>query len=261
MVVLKRCVDVDDLMATAAAGQADCAVVALDAPGLDATAVDHLRRHRRPAGRRGRGPVAAAGRTLWPGPRRSASPRWWPRATWPTCRAWSRRSRTSRAARPARRPRAPARRTAAARDGRVVAVWGPPGAPGRTTVAVGIAGRARPGAASRTVLVDADPYGGAVAQQLGVLDEVSGLLAAARLAGGRPARRAVRRASSAPSADGLTVVTGLPRPDRWVEVRPGTVEQPARGRPAARRTWSSTPASASSTTRPPSSPAGRAATG
>ena len=31
-------------------------------------------------------------------------------------------------------------------------------------------------------LLDADPYGGAVGQHLAVLDEVSGLLAAARLA-------------------------------------------------------------------------------
>ena len=75
----------------------------------------------------------------------------------------------------------------------------------------------------RTTLVDADPYGGAVAQQLGILDEVSGLLAAARLAGtgGLEARfGSVQRAVG----DRLTVVTGLPRADRWVEVRRGVVE-------------------------------------
>jgi MinD-like ATPase involved in chromosome partitioning or flagellar assembly len=71
--------------------------------------------------------------------------------------------------------------------------------------------------------VDADPYGGAVAQQLGILDEVSGLLAAARLAGtgGLEARfGSVQRAMG----ERLTVVTGLPRADRWVEVRRGVVE-------------------------------------
>ena len=31
-------------------------------------------------------------------------------------------------------------------------------------------------------VVDADPYGGTVSQQLGIMDEVSGLLSAARLA-------------------------------------------------------------------------------
>ena len=56
-----------------------------------------------------------------------------------------------------------------------MAVWGPTGAPGRTTVAVGLATEL----ASRgrgTLLLDADPYGGAVAQHLGVLDQA--LLAA-----------------------------------------------------------------------------------
>jgi MinD-like ATPase involved in chromosome partitioning or flagellar assembly len=109
------------------------------------------------------------------------------------------------------------------RPGRLVVVHGPAGAPGRTTLAVGLAAEhahsGRP-----TVLIDADPHGGAVAQHLGVLDEVSGLLAAARLvnAGNLDAasfarcRRVVGR--------GLEVVTGLPRPDRWVEVRPGVTE-------------------------------------
>ena len=79
--------------------------------------------------------------------------------------------------------------------GRVVAVWGPAGAPGRTTVAVAVAAELA-ARGRRTTLVDADPYGGAVAQQLGILDEVSGLLAAARLAARRDARGAVRRRCS-----------------------------------------------------------------
>jgi MinD-like ATPase involved in chromosome partitioning or flagellar assembly len=105
----------------------------------------------------------------------------------------------------------------------VVAVWGPAGAPGRTTVAAGLAAAvARRG--RRTVLVDADPYGGAVAQALGVLDEVSGLLSAARLvAAGQLADRfpSVQRGLDPQ----LSVVTGLPRADRYVEVRSGTVEE------------------------------------
>jgi MinD-like ATPase involved in chromosome partitioning or flagellar assembly len=75
----------------------------------------------------------------------------------------------------------------------------------------------------RTTLVDADPYGGSVAQHLGVLDEVSGLLSAARLtADGVLETRfaSVQRRLG----DGLTVVTGLPRGDRWIEVRTGVVE-------------------------------------
>jgi MinD-like ATPase involved in chromosome partitioning or flagellar assembly len=101
-------------------------------------------------------------------------------------------------------------------------VWGPAGS-GRSTVAAAVAaeiGRRR----RRVVLVDADPYGGALAQQLGILDEVSGLLAAVRLeAGGQLEARlgSVQRGID----QHLSVVTGLPRADRWVEVRPGTVDQ------------------------------------
>ena len=104
----------------------------------------------------------------------------------------------------------------------MVVVWGPQGAPGRTTVATGLAG-ALAERGLGTVLVDADPYGGAVGQQLGVLDEVSGLLSAARLAS---SGLLAERLSTVPRALGphLSVVTGLPRPDRWIEVRPGAVE-------------------------------------
>ncbi len=100
-------------------------------------------------------------------------------------------------------------------------MWGPTGAPGRTTVALGIAGElARRGA--DPLVLDADPWGGAVGQHLGVLDEVSGLLACARLSptGELPGRFLTLQRRVA----GLRVVTGLPRPDRWVEVREGTVE-------------------------------------
>ncbi len=65
--------------------------------------------------------------------------------------------------------------------GRVLVVWGPAGAPGRTTVAVGLASEIA-AAGHECLLLDVDAYGGAVAQHLGVLDEVSGLLAAARAA-------------------------------------------------------------------------------
>ena len=60
-------------------------------------------------------------------------------------------------------------------------MWGPTGAPGRTTVAVGLATElARSGV--HTLLADADVYGGVVAQVLGFLDEAPGLAAAVRLA-------------------------------------------------------------------------------
>ena len=222
IVVLKRCVDVDDLLAAASAGQADVAVLGVDAPGLDRAAVDLLRKHGvRPVA------IAAGGATLDGGRLRAARIGIARVVTdddldaLPGAVLDDEADETAvRVPQPSAPPPPPP--TGPGTAGRVVAVWGPAGAPGRTTVAAALAGelgRRR----RRTVLVDADPYGGAVAQQLGILDEVSGLLSAARLAAagqldGRFA--SVQRGLD----DRLSVVTGLPRGDRWVEVRSGTVE-------------------------------------
>jgi MinD-like ATPase involved in chromosome partitioning or flagellar assembly len=105
----------------------------------------------------------------------------------------------------------------------VVAVWGPAGAPGRTTVATNVAAelaRRR----VEVVLADLDPYGGAVAQHLGILDEVSGLLSAARLAAADQLDDRFATVCRG-VGDHLAVVTGLPRADRWREVRPAQVER------------------------------------
>jgi Flp pilus assembly CpaE family ATPase len=107
--------------------------------------------------------------------------------------------------------------------GRVVAVWGPTGAPGRTTVAVGIADEASR-LAVPTMLVDADTYGGVVAQTLGLLDESPGLAAACRLAsGGKLDPAALARLAWA-IRPMLRVLTGITRADRWPELRPSGLE-------------------------------------
>jgi MinD-like ATPase involved in chromosome partitioning or flagellar assembly len=69
------------------------------------------------------------------------------------------------------------------------------------------------------MLLDTDPYGGAVGQHLGILDESSGLLAAARHANSGTLTADRVRAAARSVGDHLTVLTGLPRPDRWTEVR------------------------------------------
>lgn len=72
--------------------------------------------------------------------------------------------------------------TAAPGRGVVVAVWGPTGAPGRTTLAISLA--AELSAAGRSVvLADLDTYGGSIALALGLDDERSGIATACRLAG------------------------------------------------------------------------------
>ena len=238
VVVLKRCVDVDDLLASVTNGQADVAVVSLDAPGLDPATIAHLRRH---AVR----PVAVTDARAGDLDAREQAQRLGIRAlvsageldTLPEVVTTVEDVADTRV-----RPRAdpvpgdaapmegapapgPAPGDAGTRDaeGRLVVVWGPAGAPGRTTVATNLAAEvARRGAPA--VLVDLDPYGGAVAQQLGILDEVSGLLSASRLAGaGTLEERFVTVCRGV--GDHLAVVTGLPRADRWREVRGAHVER------------------------------------
>jgi MinD-like ATPase involved in chromosome partitioning or flagellar assembly len=107
--------------------------------------------------------------------------------------------------------------------GRLVAVWGPTGAPGRTTIAVNLAAEAA--RLGRTALLaDADTYGGSVAQALGLLDEAPGLAGATRAANtgvldlpglARHARQVTQR---------LRVLTGITRTERWPEIRPTSLE-------------------------------------
>ncbi|KAB7741845.1 hypothetical protein GA707_16655 [Nostocoides sp. F2B08] len=107
-------------------------------------------------------------------------------------------------------------------EGEIVAVWGPIGAPGRTTVAVTLAAEYAL-AGSRVLLVDADTYGSSVAQVLGLLDDTPGLAAVARAAeqGTLDAAGLMRRAPEV--TPNLRVLTGLPRADRWPEVRDGAM--------------------------------------
>jgi len=108
--------------------------------------------------------------------------------------------------------------------GRVVAVWGPTGAPGRTTVAVNIAAELA-GFGVPTVLVDADTYGGSVAQALSLLDEGPGLVAAARAADQGTLDLPTLARLSPQVAGGMRVITGIPKAERWPEIRPAALER------------------------------------
>ncbi|OJV82091.1 MAG: hypothetical protein BGO37_03535 [Cellulomonas sp. 73-92] len=106
---------------------------------------------------------------------------------------------------------------APARRGRLVAVWGPTGAPGRTTLAVNLA--AEIAALGRSsLLVDADTYGGAVAQVIGLLDEAPGIAAAARAAAAGTLDVAALARLAPVASQGLRVLTGIARADRWPEL-------------------------------------------
>lgn len=110
--------------------------------------------------------------------------------------------------------------TSAPRPGRTLAVWGPHGAPGVTTVAIALAA-ALVNHGRRVLLIDADAYGGAIAPALGIADEAPGLAAACRLAGaGSLSPAELERVSSeVASARGtLRVLTGISNPARWPEL-------------------------------------------
>ena len=110
------------------------------------------------------------------------------------------------------------------REGTLIAVWGPTGAPGRTTIAANLAAELA-ALGHGTLLVDADTYGGAVAQACGMADEAPGLAAAARTAqhGVLDASRLARHALAL--APRLSVLTGITRPERWTELPAAALDE------------------------------------
>ena len=109
------------------------------------------------------------------------------------------------------------------RGGRIVLVWGPHGAPGRSTVAASLAhGLAACGGA---ILVDADVEAPSLVQLLGMPEDSSALAGAARLAThGRLDAESFRRVL-APVGDGLFLLGGLGRSGRWRELPPASMTE------------------------------------
>lgn len=108
----------------------------------------------------------------------------------------------------------------APRSGQVIAVWGPAGAPGRTSIAVSIAAELASAGCS-VVLADADTHSASVAPALGLLDESPGFAAACRLAGagGLDRTELERVGQRYLSGHGsFWVLTGIGRPSRWPEL-------------------------------------------
>lgn len=102
-------------------------------------------------------------------------------------------------------------------EGELVAVWGPTGAPGRTTIAVNVAAElAREG--RQVLIVDADTYGGAVAQAYGITDEAPGLAAVARVAHHGQVDTGTLARHARELAPRLRVLTGITRAERWAEL-------------------------------------------
>jgi len=106
--------------------------------------------------------------------------------------------------------------------GRLVAVWGAAGAPGRTTVATTLATELAALVDRRgegdALLADADTWSASTAQVLGLLDESAGIAAACRAAATGALTSQRLAALAPPVLPGLRVLTGLPRSSRWPEL-------------------------------------------
>lgn len=106
------------------------------------------------------------------------------------------------------------------RRGTVIAVWGPSGAPGRTSLAISMAAELAERGLS-VALGDADTHAASIDPALGLLDEAPGFAAACRLAGsGALTIDELERVAEWKRAgrSGFWVLTGLGRPSRWPEL-------------------------------------------
>lgn len=115
-------------------------------------------------------------------------------------------------------PRSVRARAAEPQRPRIIAVWGPNGAPGRSTIAVELAVELARGG-RHVGLVDADTHAPSIALSLGLEDEGPGFAAACRQAqlGGLDARELTRIATPL-GRNGVEVLTGINRPSRWPEL-------------------------------------------
>lgn len=117
-------------------------------------------------------------------------------------------------------PAAPLARAVPAASGRVLSVWGPHGAPGRSTLAIELAAELSRGGRA-VALVDADSHAPSIALSLGLADEGPGFAAACRQAERGGLDEAELRRISVPlrTAGGtVDVLTGINRPGRWPEL-------------------------------------------
>lgn len=239
----RRCLDLTDLLAAAASGAGQVALVSADLPRLDREALARIRAcgvavvglHADPAGERRLRELGVArllGLAAPPGQvaalvraahREPADPG----ATATTSLPGTPGPVPAGAGLPGE-PGVPGAPDGPAETGQVLAVWGPAGAPGRTLLAATLATELAV-LGVPTLLVDADVYAPSIAQLLGLLDETPGLVAAVRDANlaalDLAALAGHSRAVQLPGAPdpGLRVLTGLTRADRWPELRPAAL--------------------------------------
>jgi MinD-like ATPase involved in chromosome partitioning or flagellar assembly len=110
---------------------------------------------------------------------------------------------------------------------KAICVWGPAGAPGRTTIAVNLACELVLGGA-QVLLIDLDADAPSISDYFGLLDEKPGIAAALRLIGqGRLDRDQIDRLATSYEVNQakLSVLTGLRSASRWPELTRDKVHQ------------------------------------
>lgn len=230
--VVRRCVDLAELLSTAATGRAKAVLISADLRRLDRDALTRLA----VAGLAvvGFAPADDPAAALWLRQlgvvhvlASDADPRTVSATVQQAVESLDPRTRPDLAD-----PRAALRSIAkdvveqpvqADEPGHLVAVWGPTGAPGRSSVAVALAAELA-ALGCDTLLVDADVYGGVIGQLLGLLDESPGLAAACRLANTGALDADSLAGLSREVLPNLRVLTGISRADRWPELRPASLE-------------------------------------
>ena len=107
------------------------------------------------------------------------------------------------------------------KQGRLIAVWGPAGAPGRTTTAMLLAQSLS--AQGRTVIIDADTAAPSLALKLGLAEDLSGLIIACRHAEAGTLSSRTLTSSMSVISERYFALTGLAHPRRWPELRPAAL--------------------------------------
>lgn len=214
--VIRRCVEAADLLAAASIEQDATIVVDVDTPRLGADALAAL-------------PPNGARRVIaLASDEREAV----------TARAWGidvviegydgttveRITAALRAAPSSERTLRPSADPPPSTEGRVVVVYGPIGSPGRSTVALGLA-ESWAHAGERVCLVDVDTIAPSLAFMVGMTEDISGVLVAARYADQGALDARSLSSSCRRLDDRLWLMSGIGSADRWLHARPSALDR------------------------------------
>ncbi len=106
----------------------------------------------------------------------------------------------------------------------VIACWGPVGSHGRTTYAIGLA-EAIGKRGARVLLIDADTVAPSISISLGIDEDVSGIVVAARYAEAKALDSRSLANCVKVIGPNFWVMTGLSDPSRWPELRAGAIKK------------------------------------